>query len=424
MTSSTPGPLDVIASADGAAIPIYVLRFATDGTCESPLTRAQILERLARGEHTDVYLFAHGWNNDWETATARYRSFIEGYVGLRRQHGLAIGRDYRPILVGIAWPSTSLLFSWEEPPEIAGTVPLDDEDAAIVGELAGLGAAGARLRALAARPKVSAAELRELAELLAPALAADDEEEGAPASPEELLAAWRGVFPSEAPPAGLEFGAAGAAAGPSAAGLLDALDPRKLLRLFTVRTMKDRAGHVGAHGVGPLLHDVLAGSQARVHTIGHSYGARVMLSALCGVEHPRRVSSMLLLQAAVNHLCFTGGYEPALERVVQPIFATFSRRDFPLRRVFHLALRRSIDLAEAQIAGAPPRFGALGGYGPGGVDAVTAIVPMKLHPERYVRAPGVRVIALEAHEAIHGHGDVSNAATWWALYDQVAAEEG
>src|SRR5262249_8493831 len=76
--------------------------------------------------------------------------------------------------------------------------------------------------------------------------------------------------------------ATGAAGGPQAAFSLSDLDARKLVRLATVLQMKDRASQVGAKGVGPLLRDILrAHTEVRVHLIGHSYGAIVVLSAVC-----------------------------------------------------------------------------------------------------------------------------------------------
>jgi pimeloyl-ACP methyl ester carboxylesterase len=163
---------------------------------------------------------------------------------------------------------------------------------------------------------------------------------------------------------------------PAAACILDFLDPRNAIRAATVWQMKDRAGTVGALGVGPLLQEILTQSSARIHLMGHSYGGKVVLSALCHSQLKRDVTSVLLLQPAVSYLCFgenidgkgtDGGYREALTRVERPIFSTFSGRDAPLTKFFHLAVRRDSDLGEQKIAGVPPsKFAALGGSGPGG----------------------------------------------------------
>jgi pimeloyl-ACP methyl ester carboxylesterase len=77
-----------------------------------------------------------------------------------------------------------------------------------------------------------------------------------------------------------------------------------VIRLASVYQMKDRAGRVGASGVRELLEDLLAKNEtARLHLLGHSYGAKVLLSALATATlmPGRKAHSMLLLQPAVSH---------------------------------------------------------------------------------------------------------------------------
>jgi pimeloyl-ACP methyl ester carboxylesterase len=220
------------------------------------------------------------------------------------------------------------------------------------------------------------------------------------------------------------------------AGQLESFDPRSLLRGASVWMMKDRAGTVGAHGVADLLTGLLgASATARVHAIGHSFGCRVLLSAICFPPSlPRKVDSLLLLQPAVSHLCFAseiastgkpGGYRAALERVDQPILLTFSNEDQPLHNFFHLALVRASDVGDAQIAGGdePPNiYAALGGYGPRGVAAGECeTIPINPVGQPYkLGADAPEIYALDGAGVIHGHGDFNQEATWWALYNQVA----
>ncbi len=214
------------------------------------------------------------------------------------------------------------------------------------------------------------------------------------------------------------------------------LDPRLAIRGLTVYQMKDRAGKVGAHGVGPLLRELLTGTDARLHGVGHSYGCRVLLSAICfGDRWPRPLHSLLLLQGAISHLCFAsnvngvehpGGYRPALDRVALPILCTFSQNDAPLHRFFHLILRRGKDLGEIQIAAdaAPPsRFAALGGYGPrdSGETLVDVLDAAAIDGgKRYDVTRLIPVIGIDATQTIGGHSDVNNLSTWWMLYNLVA----
>jgi len=176
-----------------------------------------------------------------------------------------------------------------------------------------------------------------------------------------------------------------------------------------------------------MLREIVDGSpDARISLVGHSYGAKVVLSALCNGPAPSRpVDSVLLLQPALSCYAFTasldghvGGYRPALDRVREPIVTTYSRNDIPLTRFFHLAVRRKSDLAEARIAGQPPsKFAALGGFGPQGVDAEWIDMPAEGKP--YPLAADRRVIAVDGTRFISGHGAVETPETAWTLLSQV-----
>ena len=211
-------------------------------------------------------------------------------------------------------------------------------------------------------------------------------------------------------------------------------DPRDILRAVTLLKMKDRAGVVGAKGVGPLLAELLAANDAaRLHLLGHSYGCRVVLAALCAQPLSRPVNSALLLQPAVSCLCFAGsvldtgrpgGFRSALERVEHPILTTFSERDLPLRNFFHLAVRRPGDIGEVggsrDLEAIPDVHAALGGYGPVGCAGDCDDIVMPGPSVAYTLPPGAKVVGLNGTAHISGHGDISNEATWWALYTQVA----
>jgi hypothetical protein len=449
------GPYRVVALDDGTTVPWYIVPFDKAGRGEAPRTRDHLLQAVRAGGYTDVFLFCHGWNNDWEAASGRYAHFLDGYVDLRRDHGLTYSRTFRPLLIGVIWPSTALVMPWEEGPQFAaGGVQADAEigqERREIQEIAALLAPGDvdRFYALAQRgADLDRADARQLARMLLPLYdsATDQELPSATGSlsPAELVDLWQAAATSaRTPSTSGEFGFAaddedatgGVGATPQAAGgFLDMLDPRNIVRSATVLLMKDRAGAVGAHGVGELLREVLdAGPSARMHLIGHSYGCKVVLSAVSYRAPPRTVDSILLLQPAVSCLCFAedatgdgrpGGYRVAMDHVVQPILTTFSKNDVPLTKLFHLAVRRRDDLGEIRIAGLPPsRYAALGGFGPAGCDADCRVIRLRRYPERYDLAAGPgapRIVALNGDSDIKGHGDISNAATWWALYNQAS----
>jgi hypothetical protein len=448
------GAFESVDLGGGRTAQLYLLRFDEHGRCLSPRSSEEFLR--AAGAASDVFCFSHGWNNTFEVALDRYRSFIRGYAGQRATFHLAEPADYRPVLLGVIWPSTSFVMPWEAGPQIAAAEPGSPADRAreemlhLVRGGLGVDAEAEFTELVDGRSELQPDEARRAAELVHEALPAgrDAEAGQAPPTPAELLEAWQrldaaaGGSPAgagRADDAGVEddgeedFGTIDrpAGAGPAIAGF--SLDPRNLLRAVTLWTMKQRAGVVGVNGVGPILRGVLAGGAARLHLVGHSFGARVVLSALASQAPARAAHTVLLLQPAVNRWCFAenvagtgrrGGYADVPSRVEQPVFTTMSSLDAPLHTYFHLALRGS-HLGEPQIAalGDPELYGALGGYGPAGLGAAAVTRPaVGAGHGRYPIEPGVQVVAIDGattidgHPAISDHGDISNATTWWALH--------
>lgn len=451
-------------SMDGVTMPTWLIRFDKNGQCTSPETRAALLDRLGTAAYSDIVFFSHGWNNDFDDATRLYASFLHSWESLTAAHPPT--RPAQPLFVGVLWPSIWL--SFDSGPAIAGgaggTARPDAATDALIEALAAAGATAEplrRARELLARPSLGQADAAELAALVAPAFGAAHDDEGSGADRDTtardllfMLASMQQAAAGAAAPvavddwgespeqvaAGNEPPAPGQAI--QSAGWLSALDPRQALRLFSVYRMKDRAGTVGTQGVAPLLRDVMHASAAQatpLHAVGHSYGCKVMLSAICAPPPPPRpVQSLLLLQPALSHLAFAdevpgtgrpGGYRLALDpaRVRAPIYSTYSRKDMPLHTTFHLALRRESDLGEAQIAageepstsaGRPPsRFAALGGYGPRRAGQ-RLVDPIPAAGAAYpAAAAGTPILAFDGSQGlISSHGDVTSATSAWALH--------
>jgi hypothetical protein len=438
------GPFQQVPIGDGATADLYLLRYDNKGRLRSPLSELELKGSL--GGVSDVFLFSHGWNNIFATALERYRDFIAGYWRQRQQYGLPVPDGYQPLLIGVIWPSTDFVLPWEVGPEIAGAPGPGGPEAvqteqmlSLVTESLDPDADAAFTELVDGRTALDAGEARRAAGIVLAALRPDtDPDDGAPPpSTDELLAAGAAVDGGQTPaPADPDdFGTtAGTAAvtGPAVAGGIS-LDPRNLLRMASVWQMKARAGQVGVAGVGPLVRHVLGQSDARLHLIGHSFGARLLLSALAAQAPAREAHSMLLLQAAVNRWCFAddvagtgraGGYNPVLKRVGKPILTTFSAYDKPLTKVFQLAMRGG-SLGEPDIAalGDPELYGALGGFGPAGLGGRSTTEPAAIPGnEGYDLSGRHDVIAIDGgtkidgKPAISGHGDISNQTTWWALH--------
>lgn len=467
MTHPLPaGPYKTVETGDGPA-PWYIIPFDDEGRCTAPLSRDDLVRAVENDGHTDLFLFSHGWNNDWSSASERYEDFISHYIEMRGQYALSYTRPHRPILAGIFWPSTALVAPWEQAPKFAaagGESASAASDVAAwqreIEELATDVDSGVReeFYSLAQSSSLDDAKARRLADLLAMTATKQvdtDEDPGAssagadhgglkPLDGEGLLASARALTkPTTVRRKPGEFGFATGASkptGPDAAFSVGDLDPRNLLRLATVRKMKDRAGVVGARGVGPLLRDIIAANEKlHIHLLGHSYGCIVVLSALCSahaVPAPM-VDSVLLLQPAVSQWSFAanvagrgfpGGYRKAFERSRTPIFATYTRQDWPLTHIFHLALRRDDDVGQPRAAferalpESPSLYAALGGFGPAGMtEDELQVIDMSQPPTRYAlrKSPAPKICALRGDETITGHGDISKPATWWALFQQV-----
>lgn len=455
-TTLPAGPFKTVETGIGPA-PWYIIPFDKRGTCTGPLTRKHLIEAVGKHDFTDVFLFSHGWNNDWDAASRRYEDFISGFIQMRAQNGLAFAPEYRPALAGVFWPSTALVMPWERAPKFAagGTSSIESDVASWQQELDELASdVDPQLReefySLAQTKRLSDAQLKRLGEILAAVIEgyAEADKEGSGTAGEspsgqQLLDRSKQLAKIKGSPRRTpgEFGFVDdSTTGPQAAFAVDDLDPRGLIRLGTVLQMKDRAGIVGRDGVGPLLRDLLqADRDVRVHLIGHSYGAIVVLSALCNIvenELAAKVDSVLLLQPAVSQWCFAGnvdnegypgGYRSALDRVRSPIMTTFSKNDMPLTKMFHFAARRDRDKGQPQMAAQgdlprpPSSFAALGGFGPAGLtEQELQVVDMTLPVTRYeIRDPAPKVVALKGDRTIPSHGDISVPATWWALFQQV-----
>jgi hypothetical protein len=424
--------------SDLGPVPFYVIQFDKHGKCTSPAALDHLVE-TSRAK-TDVFLFSHGWNNDWAAATSRYDRFVQQFVDVRRDKWNPPTRPFAPVLAGVFWPSAALVAPWEKGPDIAAGADLDPDIATLADELA----PEQRDAFLQIMSNPSADDTATLAELLAPVVGSGAEEIGSsdrPVRPDELLEAWHAISAQQSNKVVRPGGFIDDVPGPVGAPVQDPAvaggwNPLQLirdgLRATTVLLMKDRAGRVGGNGVADMLRRLADAGQARISLIGHSYGAKVVLSALCNGDGPRRpVDSVLLLQPALSCYAFTtnldgrpGGYRPAFQRSRLPIITTYSANDQPLTKFFQLAVRRKSDIAEAVIAaGEPPsKFCALGGYGPHGVgvDASTDWLTM---PDTGIAYPTVanecRIIAVDGTPYITGHGHVEIPQTAWALLTQV-----
>ncbi len=428
----------MLAQPGSAQVPLYVVAYDRDGTCTSPETAEHITAELTK--YSDVFLMSHGWNNDWNAALALYRSWITNLLQIR-----PATKTFTPVFVGVFWPSIVAPGDQGWAAELAGAAVAQGWEPEVTGHLTEhLPAAQAqRVADLLSGGRLTTTAAEELAHLVSGYFSGPDSDlpTGSQTDPaaavtgDELLRKWQiaqeenrsasePVTPilipdDDQPPA----------EGAQVAGL-ELLNPVWILRLGSVLVMKDRAGRVGGRGVSDLLDGFLksAPSTAALHLLGHSYGCKVVLSALALTDQTRPVDSILLMQPAISARCFAadadgeghpGGYQRILNRCGSAVITTFSKNDFPLTKLFHLAARRKSDLGDVVIAGGgTSKYAALGGFGPHLVDDITWIVePSTVYPQ----LGSGRIMAVHSDSIIAGHGDVQSAATAQMLAAQIRA---
>src|SRR5262245_6810010 len=116
------GAFKVLQGCFGQDIPFFALTFDKAGICQSPITSRKLIEVCRAEGASDVLLYAHGWNNDWNAANARFEGFLNAASAVAREQPSSLRDAFKPIFIGVFWPSTALTFSWEDPPEIAASV--------------------------------------------------------------------------------------------------------------------------------------------------------------------------------------------------------------------------------------------------------------------------------------------------------------
>jgi hypothetical protein len=425
---------------------------------ESRGVRDQIL--AAAAEATDVVVFSHGWWNDESTAECRYRQVIDG---LRARKPQALADDFRPVLVGIYWPSA-----------VFPVAPGDCESDASLLEGGSAPVAGDAFRArletwaraafpaAVSRPSFGA-EVARLAELL------EKERGGSPLTQAEgatvvaTLFEWRDTGrraddatpPSDVPGEPAFRGAPGAVAdrwhpagGPTprggaseAGGVAAGATSSRFIdwaNVFTVWTMKDRAGTIGSRGVYDLLGGLEAGRARglRIHLVGHSFGGKLLTAAITGHGRgpARTVDSFVILQGAFSHFAFStpeeiralgvttqqgGLYAPvvAARAIRGPLVVTYSGFDTPNAVFYPMAFGLVRDMLEAEEV---PRYGALGANGIKG----PRVRLLNLATERLADGSGPdvpRLVSVNASAVIQGHADFVKTPVFDLIWDAIVA---
>lgn len=424
----------------GIDAPCYVTHFNKDGSPEDLIRLNRLIEIIQLGGYTDVYTFSHGWNTDKNDAIELYTKWITGYMKLRTSLREKIGDESsmnfhsKPLFIGITWPSKWAVLSdiWSggstKNLRITDTRYYEDPTIDTPVEEFSLEAKDTLINELA-DDYVNSQDRAEFLELCSQTSELSNQDR------ERLLKLLLPLFASSddvQPPTPL-----------ASRGLLGGISLGDLWLYGSFWQMRDRAGIVGRNGVHQLLVGILQGSKPiRLHLIGHSFGAKVLLSAVSSekLSWPKqKVTSMLLLQPAIVNRVFdsTGTFRKVLGRTESPVLSTFTKRDGPLRGVFHWAVEASrignwgrpqperyqLMAADRQRdPDLPPTdsTSALGGYPPTELtdQEFRVVDPVKKIGDVYDFG-SYAVCAMRMHEEISGHTEIANDHTYYLLYSLV-----
>lgn len=319
-----------------SGFPYFEVQFTKNGAVHDQQEVTELVSFLSRHPVSDMFVVAHGWNNDMDEARGLYRLFFERMREVL-DSGQAPDLGTRTFaILGVLWPSKKFAekelipsgaAGAESPVTIAGLeeqlddlkAVFDEPDADVALEAA---------KQLAPRLDTSPAARRQFADLLRSllpqmAIDAEDASEKLFLLPgDELMQRLsKPVLPAGALPTGGTGGATRLGASPQNAtggaaflgnffsGMKSAA--RNLINFATYYQMKMRAGVVG-EGLNQVLRELrVQQSDLKLHLIGHSFGARLVTAAAIGPEDqpPGKVSTLTLLQAAFSHYGFSDDYE-------------------------------------------------------------------------------------------------------------------
>jgi hypothetical protein len=406
-------------------MPYYEIDFNADGSLNTTGGGdGGLPAAVAQGGISDLFVLSHGWNNGITSARDLYQAMftlLADQLGAHRSTSAA---------VGILWPS--LLFPDDDPASPATEAP----------------STGAQITAaLAPAFPDQQAHLTTIGQLL-------DDKPQDPAKLTEFHSLVSGLVTTD--PQGAEdagesalltanTGAAlGAAAtlAPRQAGDAQGLgNPfadlwsagRELLRTMGYYEMKNRAGVIGKNGLGPLLAALTA--PARIHLMGHSFGARLAAYTLAGLPptytgRTSPVKSLTLIQGAFSHFTFTsslpfdsgrsGALAGCRNRVDGPLLATFTAADRAVGWWYPAAsmLARQDSEAAADLA---YRWGAMGHDGYQQQPAAT-VTPLANVGQPYNFTAGA-FYALDSNTVIKtiqstfsgAHSDIRHPEVLWAV---------
>ena len=387
--------------------PFFPVQFTKDGV----VFQQPDVDALMTGVHarvTDLFVISHGWNNNMDDATNLYSGLC---ARIAAQIAGAPSLESRTFVIcGIRWPSKKF-----EDQDLIPSGAASLNDAVSEDQLR------ARVRGLAdliqAKGWPMEAPDAAVESTLGSVMQSVGRWEDDPAVRKDVVNVIRGLLPAHSadaedasarflsmnadllitnlsrslnPPQNVPQGASAASLDPFSSGPVSGLGGAAsfrdvlggvqsaflhLLNFTTYYLMKARAGDVGVKGVKPLLEAIRGvRPDLRLHLIGHSFGCRVVTSAvnaLAGGDQ-LRPNTMTLLQGAFSHNGFASKFDGtndgafrqvvAQKKVRGPILITHTRNDKAVGVAYPIASRIAGQTASA-LGDENDIYGGLGSNG-------------------------------------------------------------
>ncbi|WP_429427302.1 serine/threonine protein kinase [Nocardia sp. GAS34] len=409
-------------------LPYYEIDFNADGTLNTQTgTGDGGLAAAVAGGITDLFVFAHGWNNGVASARDLYQAMFALLADQLGQHRSTSAA------VGVVWPS--LLFPDDDPVTAAPVASTGAQIAAALSPAfpAEQHQALTTLGNLLDQQPQDPAKLVEFHTLASglvttPAQGAEDTGEAALLTSDAATAFGHAAAMTPAPVSNAQ------GLGNPFSGLWSGA--REVLRTLSYYEMKNRAGIIGHNGLGPLLAELNnPHGQLRIHLMGHSFGARLAAYTLAGIPADRTgaaspVKSLTLIQGAFSHFAFanplpfdagrSGGLADVVDRVDGPLLATFTAADRAVGWWYPAAsmLARQDSQAASDLA---YRWGGMGhdGYQQHTPAPITTSLtqpgtPYDFHPGSFYPLDANTVICADQSPFSGAHSDIRHPEVLWA----------
>jgi pimeloyl-ACP methyl ester carboxylesterase len=195
--------------------------------------------------------------------------------------------------------------------------------------------------------------------------------------------------------------------------------------------MKERAGVTGSTGVNQILSLIRAQNpKIKLHLIGHSFGGRLVTSAIAGSKDqpPVKVDTLTLLQAAFSHYGFSVSYDGsndgffrkvvAGEFVAGPTLITCTENDLAVGKAYPLASLLAGQIA-ADLGDKNDKYGGIGRNGAQKTPEASDGTLLKVGGAYKFQAG--KLYNLNADAVIKGHSDICHDEIAYALFKAIAA---